>query len=88
MAKTSIQNNLTNPGTGRILITKAFGENLTILLAEKISTVHKKFDSKGFIRDTKKAVVGKSSTQRIEVIANWSKSKNEHTKWILTHAQR
>lgn len=62
--------NLTNPETGRISITEAFGENLAILLSEKILTVHKKFNSKGFIRDTKKEVVGKSYTQRIEIIAD------------------
>ena len=70
MAKTATKNNFINPDTGRISITEAFGENLAILLAEKISTVHKNFDSKSFIRDTKKEVVGKSYTQRVEVIAN------------------
>jgi 3-methyladenine DNA glycosylase AlkC len=70
MAKTATKNNFINPDTGRISITEAFGENLAILLAEKISTVYKKFDTKGFVRDTKKQVVGKSYTQRIEVIAN------------------
>lgn len=59
-----------NPTTGRMSITVIFGEKLAILLAEKISKIHKKFDSKGFIRDTKKKVVGKSYTQRIEVIAD------------------
>lgn len=70
MAKTATKNNFINPATGRISITEAFGENLAILLTEKISTVHKKFDSKGFIRDAKKEVAGKSYTQRVEVIAD------------------
>ncbi len=72
MKKTPAQKNHYNidPKTGRMSITVIFGEKLAILLAEKISTVHKKFDSKGFIRDTKKEVVGKSYTQRVEVIAD------------------
>lgn len=70
MKKGATKNNFINPDTGRISITEAFGEDLAILLAEKISTVHKNFDSKGFIRDTKKEVVGKSYTQRVEVIAD------------------
>ena len=70
MTKSTSRNNFVNPETGRISITAAFGENLAFLLAEKISTVHKKFDSHGFIRDIKKEVVGKSYTQRIEVIAD------------------
>lgn len=43
---------------------------MAILLAKKISNAYRKFDSKGFIRDIKKEVVGKSYTQRIEVIAD------------------
>jgi 3-methyladenine DNA glycosylase AlkC len=74
MIKNKKKNNFVNPETGRISITEAFGENLAILLAEKISTVHKKFDSKGFIRDTKKEVIGKSYTQRIEAIADLLKA--------------
>ncbi len=70
MAKTATKNNFINPDTGRISITEAFGENLAILLAEKISRVHKKFDAKGFVSDTKKQVIGKSYTQRVEVIAD------------------
>jgi 3-methyladenine DNA glycosylase AlkC len=70
MAKYTAQNNFVNPKTGKISITQAFGENLAILLAEKIVMVHKKFDSKCFVRDAKKEVVGKSYTQRIEVIAD------------------
>lgn len=70
MTKSPTQNPFVNPETGRISITEAFGENLAILLAEKISTVYKKFDSKGFIRATKNKVVGKSYTQRVEILAN------------------
>ena len=70
MPKSTAKNNFINPTTGRISITEAFGENLAILLAEKISTVYKKFDAKGFVRDIKKQVIGKSYTQRIEVIAD------------------
>lgn len=70
MKKGATKNNFINPDTGRISITEAFGENLAILLAEKIATAYKEFDSKGFIRDTKKEVVGKSYTQRVEVIAD------------------
>lgn len=72
MAKTTAQKDhyFIDPKTGRMSITVIFGEKLATLLAEKISIVHKKFDSKSFIRDTKKKVVGKSYTQRIEVIAD------------------
>lgn len=72
MAKTATKKDhyYIDPNTGRMSITVIFGEKLAILLAEKISTVHKKFDSKGFIRDTKKEVAGKSYTQRVEVIAD------------------
>lgn len=70
MEKSAKKNNFLNPETGRISITEAFGASLAILLAEKISTVDKNFDSKGFVRDTKKQVVGKSYTQRVEVIAD------------------
>lgn len=70
MAKSTTNNTFINPATGKISITEAFGENLAILLADKIATIYKKFDSKRFVGDTKKAVVGKSYTQRIEVIAD------------------
>lgn len=70
MAKTTTKNKFINPKTGRISITEAFGEALAKLLAEKITVVHKKFDSSEFVKETKKAVVGKSYTQRIEIIAD------------------
>lgn len=66
----STTNSFINPRTGRISITEAFGEDLGILLAEKISTVYHQFDAKGFAQDTKKQVIGKSYTQRVEVLAN------------------
>ncbi len=56
--------------TDRISITEVFGEDLAVMLAEKISAVYKNFDTKGFVRDTKRAVVGKSYTQRIGIIAD------------------
>ncbi|MCU0660323.1 MAG: DNA alkylation repair protein [Candidatus Pacebacteria bacterium] len=58
-----------NPETGRVSITEAFGANLAQLLAEKITPIYKKFDAKGFVGATKKAVIGKTYTQRIEIIA-------------------
>ncbi|MCX6703413.1 MAG: DNA alkylation repair protein [Candidatus Zambryskibacteria bacterium] len=69
MTKSVTKNNFINPTTGRISITEAFGEDLAVLLANKISAVYKKFDVKGFVKDTKKEVTGKSYTQRVEVIA-------------------
>jgi hypothetical protein len=38
----------TNPETGKISITDAFGENLALLLSQKITSVTKRFDSKAF----------------------------------------
>lgn len=70
MAKSTTSTPFINPSTGRISITEAFGENLAILLAKKLIEVYKKFDSKGFIRDAKREVVGKSYTQRVEILAD------------------
>lgn len=70
MAKSTAKNNFINPETGRVSITEAFGENLAILLADKIAAVYQKFDAESFIGDTKKEVLGKSYTQRIEIIAD------------------
>jgi 3-methyladenine DNA glycosylase AlkC len=70
MAEYTTKNNFINPETGRISISQVFGADLAILLGAKISTVYKNFDLKGFVRDTTKEVVGKSYTQRIEVLAN------------------
>jgi 3-methyladenine DNA glycosylase AlkC len=70
MEKSTAKNSFRNPATGKISITEAFGEGLAVLLASKILTVYIKFDTNGFVRDTKKEVVGKSYTQRNEVIAD------------------
>ena len=59
-----------NPKTGRISITEAFGHELAILLSNKIASVFKDFPKKDFCQSVKKSVVGKSYTQRIEVIAD------------------
>jgi 3-methyladenine DNA glycosylase AlkC len=64
------KNNFLNPETGRISITDAFGENLALLLSEKIITVHKSFPQKEFCRSVKKEVVGKTYTQRVEILAD------------------
>lgn len=70
MTKSSTKNPFVNPQTGRISIAGAFGEDLATLLAQKILLVQKTFRSKEFIREIKKAVVSKSYTQRVEVIAD------------------
>lgn len=59
-----------DPTTGRMSITVVFGEKLAILLSEKIVAVYRAFDVKGFVRETRKQVVGKSYTQRIEIFAD------------------
>lgn len=64
------KNNLINPETGKISITEAYGESLAMLLASKISAVYPSFDAQGFMHSTKRAVVGKSYTQRVEIIAD------------------
>jgi 3-methyladenine DNA glycosylase AlkC len=71
MAKSSAQkNSLINPITGRIAITEAFGEELAVLLSDKIAAVHKDFPKKDFCQGVKEEVVGKSYTERIEIIAD------------------
>lgn len=70
MTKSFARTTFTNPATGKISITEAFGEDLAVLLAKKISTVYQKFDAKGFVRDTKKQVVDNSYTQRVGIIAD------------------
>ena len=69
MAKKELKNFI-NPETGRISITESFGENLAKILASKIVLVYKNFKSKDFCASVKKEVVGKSYTQRIEIIAH------------------
>jgi 3-methyladenine DNA glycosylase AlkC len=59
-----------NPETGRISITEAYGESLALLLADKIISVYKRFPKKAFCQSIKKEVVGKSYTERIEIIAD------------------
>jgi 3-methyladenine DNA glycosylase AlkC len=51
-------------------ITDLFGVNLAILLAGKISKVHKGFDENLFIRTVKKQAVDRTLTQRVEIIAD------------------
>jgi 3-methyladenine DNA glycosylase AlkC len=63
-------NNFVNPTTGRISITNAFGEELARLLSDKITPVYKDFPKRSFCKSVKEKVVGKSYTQRIEVIAD------------------
>ena len=70
MPKTTTKNNFLNPETGRISITDAFGENLALLLSDKIIAMHKTFPQKEFCRSVKKEVVGKTYTQRVEIIAD------------------
>lgn len=72
MARTTAQKDhySIDPKTGRMSITVVFGEKLAMFLAEKISIVYKQFDSKGFVLSTKKEVIGKSYTQRVETIAD------------------
>ncbi|GIW59202.1 MAG: hypothetical protein KatS3mg087_0268 [Patescibacteria group bacterium] len=62
-------NNFVNPETGRISITEAFGKSLGVLLVEKIVSVYKDFDAKGFVQNVEQSVIGKSYTQRVEAIA-------------------
>jgi len=50
--------------------TDYFGANLAILLANKISLVHKDFNSKKFIETVKASCPEKSLTQRVELIAD------------------
>ncbi len=70
MVATKTKNNFINPKTGKISITEAFGESLAVLLASKISVVYKKFETDKFVASVKKEVLGKSYTQRVEVIAD------------------
>lgn len=64
------KNTFINPETGRVSITEAFGENLALLLSEKILSVYKEFAKNDFCKSVKKEVVGKSYTQRVEIIAD------------------
>jgi 3-methyladenine DNA glycosylase AlkC len=70
MAKSTSKNNFVNPTTGKISITEAFGEDLAILLSDKIVPVYKSFPKKDFCVSVKKEVVGKVYTQRVEIVAD------------------
>jgi len=71
MTKSNMQkNNFVNPETGRISISEAFGENLALLLADKIIAEYENFPKKEFCKNVKNAVIGKSYTQRVEIIAD------------------
>jgi 3-methyladenine DNA glycosylase AlkC len=51
-------------------ITESFGENLAIILSDKILDVYPKFDKKNFTKTIKKKCVGKTYTQRVELLAD------------------
>lgn len=51
-------------------VTKYFGKNLAELLGEKIVSVQKDFDQRGFIKSVAKDVDQKTLTQRVEWIAD------------------
>jgi 3-methyladenine DNA glycosylase AlkC len=65
-----MKNNFINPKTGKISITESVGEDLAQLLSKKIVVVYKSFPVKNFCKQVKKQVVGKSYTQRIEIVAD------------------
>lgn len=70
MPKANIQNKtFINPKTGKISITEAFGQELAILLSNKIVGVYKDFPKNNFCQNVKKEIVGKSYTERVEIIA-------------------
>lgn len=50
-------------------IAENFGENLARILGEKISSVYKDFQTKDFVRETKKQVAGKVYKERLLIIA-------------------
>ncbi len=64
------KSNFINPETGRISITDAFGEELAILLAQKIVAIHRNFETKEFIQCVKRDVAGQSYTKRVGIIAD------------------
>lgn len=71
MANASTHNKtFINPKTGRVSITDAFGQELAMLLADKITGVYAGFPQKDFCQSVKKRVVGKSYTERVEIIAD------------------
>lgn len=70
MAKSVTKNNFINPETGKISIAGAYGENLGLMLASKISGIHKNFKSKQFVQSVKQQVGGKTYTERVEIFAD------------------
>lgn len=51
-------------------ITESFGENLAIILSDKILEVYPKFDKKKFTKTIKEKCIGKTYTQRVELLAD------------------
>lgn len=70
MTKSISKNAFINPETGRVSIAEAYGENLAVLLSDKIISVYKHFPKKEFCKSVKKEVVGKRYTERVEIIAD------------------
>ncbi len=64
------KNNFINPETGKISIAAAYGENLGLMLAAKISEVYKKFKTREFVQSIKNEVGGKTYTERVEIFAD------------------
>lgn len=80
MAKRHIQQStFTNPKTGRISITEAFGEQCARIVADKIISVYPEFLAEDFCTSVKKEVVGKRYTERVAVIAENLKKHLPHT---------
>lgn len=69
-SKTKLKSNFLNLETGKISITEAFGESLALLLADKLSEVHKNFPTKDFCNNVEQEIVGKRYTQRVGIIAD------------------
>lgn len=51
-------------------ITESFGENLAVILSDKILGVYKKFEKERFVYDVREKCVAKTYTQRVELIAD------------------
>jgi hypothetical protein len=70
--------------------TDYFGENLAILLANKITIVYPNFDSKKFTITIKKNCGHKTLTQRVELIADALKAHlpADYKKSILKYSSK
>jgi hypothetical protein len=70
--------------------TEYFGENLAILLANKITIVYPNFDSKKFTITIKKNCGDKTLTQRVELIADTLKAHlpADYKKAILKYLRK